>query len=59
MRQDQQNRLSCLVIFVLLTGLVGLVLWMALGGIPRESVGDDVKMDMRAPAPKPVGTPKG
>jgi hypothetical protein len=59
MRLDQQNRLSCLLILVLLIGLAGLVIWMALGGIPDESVGDDVKADLQAPAPKPVGEPKG
>jgi hypothetical protein len=59
MRLDQQNRRSCILLLVLLAGLAALVIWGALGGISSESVGDDVKVDIQAPAPNPVGQPTG
>lgn len=59
MRPDQQNRRSCLVLLGFLAVLVGLIVWLSLGGISSETVGDDVKADMQAPAPKPVAPPTG
>jgi len=57
MRLDKQNRRSCLVLLALLAALAALIVWMALGGVSSESLGDDVKADMRAPAPDTVGEP--
>ncbi|QAY77401.1 hypothetical protein [Sphingosinicella sp. BN140058] len=59
MRLEKQNRRSCIALLIGLAALIGLIIWMALGGLPRESVGDDVKGDLQAPAPRTAGRPTG
>jgi len=49
MRLDQQNRRSCIVLLIVLVALIGLVVWMSLGGISSHSLGDDVQADVKAP----------
>ena len=61
MRIDKQNRRSCIALLVLLAAMVGFVLWMSLGGVSSESLGDDVHADVGGPgdpksAPPPAGT---
>ena len=46
MRLEKQNRRSCIVLLVLLAGLIGLIVWMSLGGFSSQSVGDDVQADV-------------
>ena len=61
MRIDEQNRRSCIALLVLLALLAGFILWMSLGGVSSESLGDDVQGDVGGPgdpkgAPPPAGT---
>jgi hypothetical protein len=49
MRLEQQNRRSCIALLIVLVGLLGLIVWMSLGGVSSHSVGDDVQADVKAP----------
>jgi hypothetical protein len=55
MRLEKQNRRSCIGLMVALALLAGLILWASLGGVPGESIGDDVKGGVGVP-PGPAGT---
>lgn len=43
MRPDQQNRLSCIGLMAALALIAGLIVWASLGGVPEETLADDVK----------------
>jgi hypothetical protein len=59
MRLEQKNRRSCILLLAALAVLIGVIIWMALGGVSSQSLGDDVKADFQTPAPQPVGRPNG
>ena len=59
MRLEQKNRRSCILLLAALAVLIGVITWMALGGVSSHSLGDDVKADFQTPAPQPVGRPNG
>lgn len=54
MRLDQQNRRSCILLLTLIVALTAFIAWAALGGFSSESLGDDVKADLKGMGPKPV-----
>jgi hypothetical protein len=60
MRLEKQNRRSCIGLLVVLALLAGLILWASLGGIPDQTLGDDVQADVDGPSPPPkVPAPEG
>ncbi|TFI59847.1 hypothetical protein E2493_03185 [Sphingomonas parva] len=50
MRLDQQNRGSCLFLLTVLAALIGLVVWMSLGGVGSQSPANDMKAGVAPPA---------
>ena len=57
MRIEQQNRRSCIALLALLAAMLGLILWMSLGGVSSESMGDDVQADVADPGDVPSAPP--
>jgi hypothetical protein len=43
MRLEKQNRRSCIGLMVALALLAGLIVWASLGGVPEETLADDVQ----------------
>ena len=43
MRLDKQNRRSCIALMAVLALLVTLIVWASLGGVPEETLADDVQ----------------
>ena len=58
---DKQNRRSCIGLMVVLALLAGLIVWASLGGVPGETVADDVQGGSigAAGAPPKPGAPPG
>jgi hypothetical protein len=60
MRLDKQNRRSCIGLMVALALLAGLIVWASLGGVPEETLADDVQGGIGATgAPLEPGAPPG
>ena len=57
MRIEKQNRRSCIALLALLAALLGLVLWMSLGGVSSDSLGDEVQADVADPGDNPSAPP--
>ena len=50
MRQEKQNRRSCIILLAVLAALAALIAWAALGGVSGETTADDIKPGIVAPA---------
>jgi hypothetical protein len=57
MRLEKQNRRSCLGLIIFVALLTALVLWMSLGGMPRDTAAEQPKGTVAPGAPPPGSGP--
>jgi hypothetical protein len=57
MQLEKQNKRSCLGLLAVLAVILGIVVWMSLGGVSDKSLADDPKGPVGALAPPPSPRP--